>query len=115
VTQSGPDKHPELKKLKPNDGRFWYASGLGILDYPSDAHESITNGTVAVVKADIKALDEGGKVRFADGSAIDVNAMVRSTGRNFAPVVNPCQKPLMQSPVSQAQSTRRHKQKFGTD
>lgn len=84
VTQTGLDKHPELKKLKPDDGAFWYATGLGILNYPKDIHEFVRNGTVTIIRKDIKTLEKGGKVILADGSEISAEAMVCSTGWNYA-------------------------------
>ena len=84
VTQTGLDKHPELQKLKPDGSAFWYATGIGILNYPTNIHHFIKNGIVTIVKKDIKVLGEGGLMKFADESEVGVDAMICSTGWSHA-------------------------------
>lgn len=42
------DAHPETKKLKPWVSPFWVASGLSILNYPTNVFDLVTSGKVKV-------------------------------------------------------------------
>ena len=53
---NGYDKHPETAKLKPWGDPFWIASGLSVLNYPSNFFEFVREGRISVHVADISRL-----------------------------------------------------------
>lgn len=75
----GFDKHPETKKLKPWVSPFWIASGLSILNYPSDIFDLVKSGAVNVHIADISHLSPN-TVHLSNGEAIPTTALICSTG-----------------------------------
>ena len=52
------DKHPETAKLKPWVDPFWVASGLSILNYPSNFFDFVKEGKISVHVADISKLSD---------------------------------------------------------
>ncbi|KAL8931722.1 MAG: hypothetical protein Q9216_007096 [Gyalolechia sp. 2 TL-2023] len=85
VSQSGlQDKGPQVAKLVPKEGAFWYGTGISVLNYDTDIHRYIQDGTVRIVRRDIDRLD-GKSILFKDnpekkGEKVDVDAMICSTG-----------------------------------
>ncbi|KAL8814190.1 MAG: hypothetical protein Q9223_006566 [Gallowayella weberi] len=81
VTQTGlRSKGPEVAKLVPKEGAFWYANGLSVLNYGEDVHRYLRDGTVRVVRGDVERLD-GKKVVFVGGEKTqELDALVCSTG-----------------------------------
>ncbi|KAL8992478.1 MAG: hypothetical protein Q9188_007573, partial [Gyalolechia gomerana] len=85
VKQTGiRDKGPEVEKLVPKEEAFWYGTGISILNYDTDIHQFVQDGTVRIVRRDIDCLD--GKSIIFEGSSdtkgekVDVDAVVCSTG-----------------------------------
>lgn len=78
------DKHPETKKLKPWVSPFWIASGLSILNYPSNIFDLVRNGTVRVHIADIDRLSEN-TVHLSTGETVPTTALICSTGWKATP------------------------------
>ena len=90
IKQSGlltRDETGELKKLIPDENAFWYASGLGILNYPSDVYDFVRSGQVKIVRKDIEGL-MGRTVRLAGGEVVETDAMICSTGWKWTCGVN---------------------------
>ncbi|MCJ1297767.1 hypothetical protein MMC08_000555 [Hypocenomyce scalaris] len=80
VAQTGLDKKEELKVLIPEENAFWYATGLGILNYPSDIHDFVTSGQVRVQRKDIARLEAKGRLVFGDGTSLSTDAWICVTG-----------------------------------
>lgn len=80
ITQTELDHHDELKKLIPKQPVFWYASGLSILNYPTNIQDYIKNGQVNIIRRDIRCLDKSNSIVFHDGSALEVDALICATG-----------------------------------
>lgn len=87
IEQTGIKKHGELKKLIPNDEAFWYSTRLGILNYPTNIHDLITEGQVKIFKEDLDRLAEGNKLKFEDGTVIETDAIITSTGWDSVPSI----------------------------
>ena len=64
------------------------ATGLGVLNYPTDIHDFVINGQVEVVRKDITGLEGESGIRFSDGRLVQTDAFVASTGWKFTPGVN---------------------------
>ncbi|KAL8705521.1 MAG: hypothetical protein Q9225_008022, partial [Loekoesia sp. 1 TL-2023] len=77
-------KGPEVEKLMPKEEAVWYGTGISILNYDTDIHQLVKNGTVRIVRRDVDHLD-GKKVVFKGGAgkekdSVEVDAMICSTG-----------------------------------
>ncbi|KAI4264585.1 MAG: hypothetical protein L6R35_007293, partial [Caloplaca aegaea] len=89
VVQSGlREKGPGVAKLMPKESALWYGAGISILNYETDIHQYIQNGTVNVLRSDIDRL-EGRNVLLKVNGAVDeapptkipeVDALICSTG-----------------------------------
>ncbi|KAI0744107.1 hypothetical protein C8Q80DRAFT_879065 [Daedaleopsis nitida] len=86
LTLVGVDKHPETKKLKPWHPVFWTASGLGILNYPTDFFEFVREGVIRVHIADVERLSEH-TVHLSNGEALDADALICATGWHPTPPI----------------------------
>lgn len=75
--------HPETAKLQPWMPAFWTASGLSILNYPTDFFDLVKSKGVRVHVADITNL-EPGKVVLSSGKSIETDALLCSTGWKHA-------------------------------
>ncbi|KAI0155976.1 putative dimethylaniline monooxygenase [Pestalotiopsis sp. NC0098] len=73
------DSHPELQKLKPWQSAFWIGSGLSILNYSTPLFDMVKEGKIRVHIQNIDHL-EGKKVHLEDGSVLDADVMICSTG-----------------------------------
>ena len=89
-TLNGYDKHPETAKLKPWVDVFWVASGLSILNYPSNFFDLVKEGKITVHIADISKLSEKSihltSTKEGD-STISVDALLCATGFQFIPSI----------------------------
>ena len=85
VEQAGLNKHEKLKLLQPDAGAMWYATGLGILNYPTNIYDFVTSGQVEVLRKDIERLQRGNMIKFSDGQTVETDALVSSMGWEFAP------------------------------
>ncbi|KAL5050993.1 hypothetical protein BDW71DRAFT_203038 [Aspergillus fruticulosus] len=79
------DSHPEVKKLQPWISPFWVASGLSILNYPTNFFDLVTEGKVRIHVDHITHLSEG--TVHLDGSPAleNVSALVVATGWSPTP------------------------------
>ncbi|KAK9417320.1 putative FAD/NAD(P)-binding domain-containing protein [Seiridium unicorne] len=73
------DSHPELQKLKPWNSAFWIGSGLSILNYSTPLFDMVKEGKIRVHIQNIDHL-EGKKVVLDDGTTLDADVMICSTG-----------------------------------
>lgn len=80
LVQTGLDGKEELRALIPDEDVFWYATELGILNYPTDIHDFVTAGQVKVHRQDIARLVGKGRVAFTDGTSLNTDALVCVTG-----------------------------------
>ncbi|KAI4117123.1 MAG: hypothetical protein LQ345_002571 [Seirophora villosa] len=88
VVQTGlQEKGLGVEKLIPKESALWYGTGVSILNYESDIHQFIRNGTVNVLRTDIERLEGrrillklDGAVEDAPGSIPEVDALICSTG-----------------------------------
>ena len=85
IAQSGLEAHEELKKLIPDKPAFWYANNLSIINYPTNIHDFIKDGQVQVFRKDMDCLDKDSSVKFKDGSATEVDALVCCMGWQSIP------------------------------
>ena len=65
--------------LKPDESVFWYGAGLGALNYSSDFHDFIRDGTVRVQRNDINHLKKD-TIVFEDGERLETDALICVTG-----------------------------------
>ncbi|RJE21560.1 Flavin-binding monooxygenase-like protein [Aspergillus sclerotialis] len=84
IQLNGFEKHPETKKLKPWVSPFWIASGLSILNYPTNIFDLVKSGAVNVHIADISHLSPN-TVHLSNGETIPTTALICSTGWNATP------------------------------
>jgi len=90
ITLNEYDKHPETAKLKPWVDAFWVASGLSILNYPSNFFDFVKEGKITVHVADILKLTEKSihlKSSKEGDSIINADALLCATGFQFIPSV----------------------------
>ncbi|KAL8825907.1 MAG: hypothetical protein Q9191_004131 [Dirinaria sp. TL-2023a] len=80
ITQTSLEHHDELKKLIPDKPVFWYATGLSILNYPTNIHDYIKDGQVNIIRQDIRCLDKSHSILFHDETTLEVDALVCCTG-----------------------------------
>lgn len=79
INANGYDSHPELQKLKPWHSAFWIGSGLSILNYDKALFDLVKEGKIRVHIGNIDHL-EPKKVVMADGTTLNVDVMICSTG-----------------------------------
>lgn len=85
LEQGGLNKHEKLTVLKPEAEVMWYASGVAILNYPTNFYDLIVSGQVEVLRKDIERLEGENKIKFTDGTTIETNALLSSNGWKFTP------------------------------
>ncbi|RAL11863.1 flavin-binding monooxygenase-like protein [Aspergillus homomorphus CBS 101889] len=79
--------HPETKKLMPWISPFWIASGLSILNFPTDFFELVRSGRVRVHVDELAGL-RGDTVELGSGTVIEnVRALLCATGWKAKPEV----------------------------
>ncbi|KAH8169366.1 pyridine nucleotide-disulfide oxidoreductase domain-containing protein [Sarocladium implicatum] len=79
ITAVGYDDHPEMKKLKPWNSAFWIGSGLSIHNYNTSLWDLVRAGKVKVHIGQVDHI-EPKKVIMADGTSLQADAVVCSTG-----------------------------------
>ncbi|KAI4181150.1 MAG: hypothetical protein L6R41_006791 [Letrouitia leprolyta] len=85
IAQTGlRDKGPEVEQLVPKEGAMWYGTSFSILNYDTDIHKFVQDGTVKIVKRDIDRLD-GTSIMFKTQAGVekehlDVDALICSKG-----------------------------------
>lgn len=80
LEQSGILKNEATKDLLPDQSIFWYGVSLAILNYPKDLYELVRSGQVEVIRKDIKSLESEKTIRFEDGTSIQTDCFIASTG-----------------------------------
>ena len=85
IEQAGLNKNEKLKILIPDVEAFWVSARLGILNYPSNIYDYVTNGQVEVLRKDVECLENGNSIKFTDGHHVETDALICSTGWNFSP------------------------------
>lgn len=79
IRLTGLNASDELIVLKPDESVFWYGAGIGALNYPSDFHDFIRDGTVRVRRNDINHLEKD-TIVFDDGERLETDATICVTG-----------------------------------
>ncbi|KAK3176383.1 hypothetical protein OEA41_007706 [Lepraria neglecta] len=79
IRQTGLNTSDELIVLKPDESVFWYGAGLGALNYPSNFHDFIRDGTVRVRRNDTNHLKKD-TIVFEDGERLETDALICVTG-----------------------------------
>ncbi|KAL5341523.1 hypothetical protein BJX70DRAFT_54759 [Aspergillus crustosus] len=81
ITLNKFDAHAETKKLKPWITAFWVASGLSILNYPTNFFDLITSGKVTVHVDHITHLSDSTiHLAKSDSPLTNIDALVCATG-----------------------------------
>ncbi|KAL4866670.1 hypothetical protein BDV12DRAFT_198892 [Aspergillus spectabilis] len=81
ITLNKFDSHPETKKLKPWIPAFWVASGLSILNYPTNFFDLITEGKVTIHVDHITHLSESTiHLSKSQTPLCNIDALVCATG-----------------------------------
>ncbi|KAE8355735.1 hypothetical protein BDV28DRAFT_162638 [Aspergillus coremiiformis] len=80
------DAHPEIRKLKPWISPFWVASGLSILNYPTNFFDLITDGHVHIHIDHISHLTPN-TVHLASGTSLPSNGLISATGWEATPAI----------------------------
>lgn len=79
IDNNGYEKDPILKPLQPWNAAFWTGSGLSVLNYEKDIFDFVKQGKIKVHVGQIDHL-EAKKVVLADGTELDTDVVVCSTG-----------------------------------
>ncbi|KAK5693877.1 hypothetical protein LTR17_024943 [Elasticomyces elasticus] len=87
LDQSGFNDHPKLKALHPDSGMFSMATTFAILNYPTDILDFVRSGQVTVHRENVSHLADH-TVHFDNGTKLESDAFVASTGWLFGPAVN---------------------------
>ena len=87
IDQTHIAKHPETKKLQPDQPAFWYGTRVGILNYPTDIYEFVKSGQIKVLRNDVRCLESPNTVRFEDRSEVQSDALICSMGWKFEPSI----------------------------
>lgn len=85
LQQSGYTKHADLKGLIPDNKVFWYASNVGILNYPTNVLDLVVEGRIEVLRKDIDRIEEGNRVKFTDGTSIATDVLIPHMGWKVTP------------------------------
>ena len=85
ISQTNIAKHELTKKLMPDQAPFWYGVTISILNYPTDFYEYVRNGQITVIRKDVACLDCPKTVWFDDGTSVQADALIYSSGWNFIP------------------------------
>lgn len=86
LTAVGYDDHPEMKKLKPWNSAFWIGSGLSIHNYNTSLWSLVREGKIKVHIGEVDHLEQK-KVVLQDGTVLDADAIVCSTGWRKDPTI----------------------------
>ena len=85
ISMTGLKEDDALKNLIPDKLAFWYANGSSILNYPKNIHDFVKSGQVTVVRQDVECLEYPKSIRFRDGTALQVDGLICSTGWQYSP------------------------------
>ncbi|PYI02962.1 flavin-binding monooxygenase-like protein [Aspergillus sclerotiicarbonarius CBS 121057] len=78
--------HPETSKLKPWISPFWVASGLSILNYPTDFFTLVRSGKIRILIDEITSLDSTGGIHLKNsGEILPSDALICATGWKVTP------------------------------
>ncbi|KAL2819977.1 hypothetical protein BJX63DRAFT_333750 [Aspergillus granulosus] len=82
ITLNKFDSHPETKKLKPWISPFWVASGLSILNYPTNFFDLVTKTDKVRIHTDhITSLAENGTIHLANSpDLLNIDALIVASG-----------------------------------
>jgi len=91
VTLNAYDKHPETAKLKPWIDAFWTATGLSILNYPTNFFDLVKEGKISVHISEITQLTAK-SISIQDSASdtatvLHADALICSTGWKFQPAL----------------------------
>ncbi|KAE8331958.1 hypothetical protein BDV39DRAFT_167905 [Aspergillus sergii] len=81
------DSHPETKKLKPWFSPFWIASGLSILNYPTNFFDLVTEGKVQIHIDHITHLTPK-TIHLASDTQIQSDTLICATGWQATPNID---------------------------
>ncbi|KAL3493525.1 hypothetical protein BJX62DRAFT_249364 [Aspergillus germanicus] len=83
------DAHPETKKLKPWISPFWVASGLSILNYPTNFFDLVTKTDKVRIHTDhITSLDSNGTIHLANSPPLlNIDALIVASGWKPTPEI----------------------------
>lgn len=87
VTQTGLNRHEEVKKLRPEIAAFWHGTNMALLNYPTDIHDLLVQGKANIIKKDIDRLEGGNRVKFTDGTSLETDAMISCMGWDYVPSI----------------------------
>lgn len=79
IEVNGYAKHPELKKLQPQNSAFWVGSGLSIHNYDQDLFQMVRDGKINVHLADVERLTKH-NVHLTDGTDLEADVLICATG-----------------------------------
>ena len=88
ISQTKIASHKDTRKLIPDQAPFWYGVNLSILNYPTDIYDFVRNGQIIVIRKDVMRLDCQKTVRFDDGTSVQTDALICSSGWKFTPSMN---------------------------
>ncbi|KAL2826911.1 hypothetical protein BJY01DRAFT_241271 [Aspergillus pseudoustus] len=90
VTLNKFDSHPETKKLKPWISAFWVASGLSILNYPTNFFDLVTKTDKVRIHTDhITSLAENGTIHLANSpDLLNIDALIVASGWKPTPEID---------------------------
>ena len=87
VDQTHLAKHPETKKLIPDQSTFWYGINIAILNYPTDIFDFVRSGQVKVIREDVACIEDAKTIKFKGGSTVQTDALVYSMGWRSEPSI----------------------------
>ncbi|KAK5107172.1 hypothetical protein LTR62_001666 [Meristemomyces frigidus] len=87
LEQAGFSSHPKLGVLRPDCSIFETATSFAILNYPTDVLDFVREGQVTMHRKDLARLSDH-TIHFKDGTSIDTDASIASTGWAFGPAIN---------------------------
>ena len=88
IDQTHIAKHPETKKLMPDQPPLWYGVSLSTLNYPTNIYEFVRGRQVKVLRKGGKCLESLKTIRFEDGSLVESDALVCSISWKFEPTID---------------------------
>ncbi|KAL2827720.1 hypothetical protein BDW59DRAFT_171182 [Aspergillus cavernicola] len=85
ITLNKFNSHPELKKLRPWISPFWVASGLSILNYPTNFFDLVTQSKVRIHVDHITSLSES-TIHLSKATALtNIDALIVASGWSPTP------------------------------
>lgn len=87
IDQAHLAKHPETKKLIPDQNTFWCGLTIAILNYPTDFFDFVRSGQVKVIREDVACIEDAKTIKFKGGSTVQTDALVCSMGWRTEPSI----------------------------